>query len=62
MKRNSSEFGNMAAAGLFLAIILAGGLQYIGKLADILLAIADSMGGVLGQVVGSLLVSLAGML
>ena len=62
MKRNSSEFGNMAAAGLFATIIAAGGLQYIGKLADILLAVADSMGGALGQIIGQLLISLAGML
>ena len=59
---NENNLGSMAVAALFCAIILAGGLHYVGKLDDILLSIADSMTGIVGQFVGQLLVSLAGML
>jgi len=58
----NDNLGNMAIAAIFCLVILAGGLQYIGKLDDILLNVADSMGGIVGQVIGQLLVSLAGAL
>ena len=58
----NDNLGSMVVAALFSLIILAGGLQYIGKLDDILLSVADSMTGIVGQFVGQLLVSLAGML
>jgi len=58
----SDNLGNVAIAALFCAIILGGGLHYVGKLDDILLSVAGSMTGIAGQIIGQLLVSLAGML